>query len=140
MLQLQLFLLFWCTICYLCQCEYSKYVVIVDAGSTGSRAFVVNFSVDSNGIKSISTSKAKKLTPGLSSFNKEPQNTVEYMMPVFLRAVELIPPESASTTVAYIRGTAGMRLLEENEQSAIWDALCEGTVSYISLMSTDSLR
>lgn len=56
----------------------------------------------------------------------------EHLVPLFEYAAEVIPPEYHAYTSVKYQATAGMRLLEEAEQEAVYDALYQG------LMETSS--
>lgn len=105
----------------------NRYAIVIDAGSTGSRAFVV---VIPGGTKkndpSVKSIKGMKVTPGLSSFVNNPTAAVDYITPLFDDAASRIPSEMHQATPVYIKGTAGMRLLNDNNQSMLWDTLYDG--------------
>ena len=104
-----------------------SYAIVVDAGSTGSRAFIFRFSLDDEGRRSITSVKGMKCMPGLSSFSNAPSaDIVAYLLPTFLDAANIIPKACHKTTKVYIKGTAGFRLLPEEEQSHIWNSLHHG--------------
>lgn len=108
--------------------EY-QYVVVIDAGSTGSRLFVYRFeyhSVDGQSKRDIDCLSSKKATPGLSSFAANPQGAVGYLRPLLLHAAEVVPLEQQQETLVFVQATAGMRLVSEEQQSAIYDALYDG--------------
>ena len=123
-----------------------NYAVVVDAGSTGSRAFIFGFFTDEKGHRQISSTVGTKVSPGLSEFVENPEDAVEYMLPTFLDAAQIIPKHKHISTKIYIKGTAGMRLLPEDQQTRIWDTLYEGLDNIPSLpfivdrMSFGSLR
>ena len=48
----------------LSQLPDERYAVVVDAGSTGSRGFVLKFSRNSEGVKNVTSKKVKKVEPG----------------------------------------------------------------------------
>lgn len=103
------------------------YAVIIDAGSTGSRSFVFQFTVNpETGDRSITTISAKKVMPGLSTFGSHPEDAVSYMKPLLLDAASVIDKKDHSRTKVHIKATAGMRLIPQEEQDAIWSALIEG--------------
>ncbi len=101
----------------------SRYAIIVDAGSSGSRLFVycipalkkddaglpaITLCVDSEG-----KPLTKKVTPGLSSFANDPASAKQYISGLMSVAAQQIPKAYHSVTPAYILATAGMRLLTE---------------------------
>lgn len=108
----------------------SSFALIIDAGSTGSRAFVFRVDEgsqsDASSSRRIHSQKGKKVMPGISTFNRNPQMAAEYLAPVLIDAAKLIPKADHKRTQIYIKGTAGMRLLPTEEQDAIWNAVFEG--------------
>ena len=112
---------------------YSKlesYAIVVDAGSTGSRAFIFRFSLDAEGRRSITSIKGMKVMPGLSSFaNASSSDIVGYLLPTFIDAAIIIPKKCHRSTKVYIKGTAGFRLLHEDDQSHIWKSLHDGLLA-----------
>ena len=107
-----------------------SYAIVVDAGSTGSRAFIFRFSLDDEGKRSINSIKGMKVMPGLSSFsNSSADDIVGYLLPTFLDAALIIPESCHESTRVYIKGTAGFRLLPDEDQYHIWNCLHHGLQS-----------
>lgn len=107
-----------------------SYAIVVDAGSTGSRAFIFRFSLDNDGRRSITSIKGMKVMPGLSSFSKaSADDVVGYLLPTFIDAAVIIPKSCHKSTKVYIKGTAGFRLLPEEDQLYIWNCLHNGLQS-----------
>lgn len=110
------------------------YAFVIDAGSTGSRSFVFKYELDESNVRIISSTKGVKVTPGLSSFVDGTQESIEdYLLPMFYAAVKIIPEDKHNTTVVYIKGTAGMRLLSRSDQSKLWK------MTYNSLYNHESI-
>lgn len=104
-----------------------NYAIVIDAGSTGTRGFVFRYLHEFlDGEKALESYQARKVKPGLSTFASNPEEAAEYLMPVLIDAASYIPEEYQSRAPLYIKGTAGMRLLTEEEQKGIWDALYSG--------------
>ena len=107
--------------------QKDSYAIVIDAGSTGSRAFIFRFFITDEGKRSITSIKGMKCMPGLSSFSKAPPaDIVAYLLPTFLDAASIIPKSCHKSTKVYIKGTAGFRLLPEEEQLHIWNSLHRG--------------
>lgn len=102
------------------------YALVIDAGSTGSRAFIFEFGLNEHGVRTVSSTKGKEVTPGLSYFADSPEDSVQYLLPTILDAASSIPKDRQMSTNVYIKGTAGMRLLPIDQQTKIWDALYNG--------------
>ncbi|KAI5950632.1 hypothetical protein CANMA_005292 [Candida margitis] len=158
--------------------EYSKngipydYIVIIDAGSKGSRVHVYNwlnpgmalekkldFSHSKQLIKrrdkvdegeeseseddsdtededskegklsyprvNTKTRWHKKITPGISSFNKAPHKIGKHHLSKLLsRASKIVPKAQHYRTPIFLHATAGMRLLSPTEQQQILNEIC----------------
>eukprot|EP00602_Paraphysomonas_sp_CaronLab_P008332 CAMPEP_0185022354 /NCGR_PEP_ID=MMETSP1103-20130426/5068_1 /TAXON_ID=36769 /ORGANISM="Paraphysomonas bandaiensis, Strain Caron Lab Isolate" /LENGTH=493 /DNA_ID=CAMNT_0027554387 /DNA_START=10 /DNA_END=1491 /DNA_ORIENTATION=+ len=100
----------------------TDYAVVVDAGSTGSRGFIFMF-YEEDGRDKIHVTSGLKIKPGLSRFANSTDQVGAYMSPVLADAAKHIPEEFHSKAHVFVLGTAGMRLLSEDEQSSIYDAL-----------------
>ena len=104
------------------------YAVVMDAGSSGTRAYLYSWpdhSGDPHQLLNISPilqdgePMVKKATPGLSSMGPTPDNAFEYLRPLLMFASENVPREKHKETPLYILATAGMRLLEKDQQEAV---------------------
>ena len=104
------------------------YAVVMDAGSSGTRAYLYTWpqhSGDPHQLLRITPllqdgePMVKKVTPGLSSMGDTPDNSFEYLRPLLQFASENIPAEKHKATPLYILATAGMRLLEKEQQEAV---------------------
>jgi len=100
-----------------------KYAVIVDAGSTGSRAHVYPY-YDGLSLIELDVSKEqnKKIKPGLSDYatGKIPTSQVKETYEKLIEYVKTVVPASeVSKTPIYVRATAGMRKAKnDNPQKA----------------------
>ena len=104
------------------------YAVVMDAGSSGTRAYLYSWpdhSGDPHQLLNISPilqdgePMVKKATPGLSTMGSTPDNAFEYLRPLLMFASENIPKDKHKETPLYILATAGMRLLEKDQQEAV---------------------
>lgn len=106
------------------------YGVIVDCGSSGTRANLYHWSKalvypallnDIEPMRNETTGKVLSLkkSPGLSSMKDEPEKASDYMQEILQFITDNIPKEDQSSTGVYIMATAGMRLLEEETQQQI---------------------
>lgn len=108
-----IFFFFWKQGTYLVrkQVSITKYSIVFDAGSTGSRVHVYNFSVSSSGESVLLNDDFHQLKPGLSSYSDHPAKGAESLVPL-LEAIEgSIPDDMKATTPCELRATAGLRLL-----------------------------
>lgn len=61
-----------------------------------------------------------------SKVKLDPAHVAAHMIPLFEYAASVIPPQYHDTTSVYYQATAGMRLLDVDEQQAVYDALFQG--------------
>jgi Golgi nucleoside diphosphatase len=88
-----------------------EYSIMIDAGSTGSRAYI--FHTDEK-TGSFTVEKGAKLKPGLSS---TPVNNVsQYLGSIAQDAKRRIPAPFWKQTTVYLRATGGMRALSLPDQ------------------------
>jgi len=116
---------------------------ILDGGSTGSRLHVFEFVMDDDNdendvVECVRRGSSRANIP-LSAFGRleserttiplPPLNSTyvaEHMLPLFEYAASVIPSEYHPYTSVKYQATAGMRLLSESEQEAVYDALYQG--------------
>jgi len=115
--------------------EELHYAIVMDAGSSGTRAYLYswpNHSGDKHELLKIrpilkdGEPLVKKASPGLSSLAETPEKALEYIKPLLQFASEHIPPEKHKETPLYILATAGMRLIEKTQQEEILNKLRTG--------------
>lgn len=128
------------SIAILCMASFAalaspKYIVLIDAGSSGSRLNIYQVEGTSEvGVPLIQqapypltqgTVWSKKITPGLDSFASHPQDIEAYITPLLNFASEKLSSvhASANDVAFHIYGTAGMRLLPEAKQKRIYNKL-----------------
>ncbi|XP_044581085.1 ectonucleoside triphosphate diphosphohydrolase 5 isoform X2 [Cotesia glomerata] len=89
-----------------------QYVVIIDAGSTGSRvlAFTFHNSILNNDLV-LDSELFAEVKPGLSSFADDPQAGVETLRTLLDKAKAVIPESAWAHTPVSMKATAGLRLL-----------------------------
>ncbi|XP_047090611.1 probable apyrase 6 [Lolium rigidum] len=95
-----------------------RFSVIIDGGSTGSRAHV--FATGPDGRPDLARSVVMRVSPGLSSFAADTARAGESLRPLLEFAREKVGGEGgAAATEVRLMATAGLRLLEESVQGAI---------------------
>ncbi|KAH3670408.1 hypothetical protein OGAPHI_000923 [Ogataea philodendri] len=130
-----------------------NYLVVVDAGSKGSRAYVYYWTStqyllannqlqvadnsvrllsrveeDPSDLPSIQTGEKwyKKLKPGISEFRENSAHIgPKYLVYLLKKVHDIIPIEQHYRTPIFVHATAGMRLLMPNEQNEILQNICE---------------
>lgn len=102
----------------------TKYIVVIDAGSAGSRVHIYHFST-------ISESREPELVnevfdyiiPGLSAYKDDPLAAAKSLDPLLKTAVESVPQNFLSNTSITVKATAGLRLIGRKQSDDILDAV-----------------
>ncbi|XP_037445684.1 probable apyrase 6 isoform X1 [Triticum dicoccoides] len=95
-----------------------SFSIIIDGGSTGTRAHV--FSLGPDGRPDLARSAVMRVSPGLSSFAADTACAGESLRPLLEFAKEKVGSEgAAAATEVRLMATAGLRLLEESVREAI---------------------
>ena len=110
-------------------------VVIFDAGSTGTRIHVFKFliennnnenDVNNNGNKQrviLKSEDFKSTQPGLSSYAQQPEEAANSIKELLRFANKLVDPATRKNTSLSIIATAGLRLLPDEQSTAILDSI-----------------
>lgn len=120
-----------------------RYGIVVDAGSSGSRANIFRWEDPASSIRRSedidydhilhSVPKiyqedgwTKKTTPGLSEYKDKPHESFhKHIKPLLEFAETIIPAEKIKDTPVFIQATAGMRMLKEKKKDKILKTLCK---------------
>lgn len=100
-----------------------NYAVVVDAGSTGTRAFVYKIQIDSTGGRVVHGYSCGKERLGLSSYANSPADASHMLTTLLEKAAAIVPSKLHAQTRLYVKGTAGMRLLADESQESVWSTL-----------------
>jgi apyrase len=101
-----------------------SYFVLIDAGSTGSRAHVHEYRVDPNRpLPLVEESKKKKIRPGLSSYAPAPPKAAESIQDLLAFIKETVPQSHWSRTPIQVHATAGLRSVTPAEASAVLEVV-----------------
>ncbi|TID26194.1 hypothetical protein CANINC_002821 [Pichia inconspicua] len=95
-----------------------EYVIMIDAGSTGSRVHIYSFDTSVSPPLLINE-EFKMLKPGLSSFDTDTKGAAASLDPLLKLALDTIPKEKQSCSPVAVKATAGLRLLGETKSKAI---------------------
>ncbi|XP_063993423.1 ectonucleoside triphosphate diphosphohydrolase 5 [Diachasmimorpha longicaudata] len=97
-----------------------RYIVIIDAGSTGTRllAFTFHLSII-NGDLILDNEFYEEITPGLSSYSDDRRGMIESLERLVRKGKAVIPSDAWSQTPINLKATAGLRLLPEAQASLI---------------------
>jgi GDA1/CD39 (nucleoside phosphatase) family len=97
----------------------TRYALMVDAGSTGSRIHVYRFRMCASGMPRLEYETFHSLQPGLSSYAADPRGAADSLRPLLEAAVAEIPERERTCTPISVKATAGLRLLGEHESREI---------------------
>ena len=100
--------------------NHQDYAIVIDAGSTGSRAFVFTILSGPNGKERVSGETCGKIRPGLASFATNQTGIRDHLVPLLQECEKLVPYERRDEIDLFIKGTAGMRLLPSDDQQNLW--------------------
>jgi len=101
-----------------------KYVVFIDAGSSGSRAHIHSYTWGGkNSIPKVDASKNLKVKPGLSSYAENPSGAGAGLSDLRQFLEEKIPENLRYVTELHLQATAGLRVLEPNTAEAILESV-----------------
>lgn len=99
-------------------CKESKFVVMIDAGSTGSRVHVYEFDTCKSP-PALLKEEFKMLKPGLSSFDTDTIGAASSLDPLLEVALKTVPKSQQGCTPVAVKATAGLRLLGKEKSDAI---------------------
>ncbi|KAJ3029915.1 UNVERIFIED_CONTAM: Guanosine-diphosphatase [Siphonaria sp. JEL0065] len=109
----------------------SQYVLMVDAGSTGSRIHVYKFShcIDATGVSLgglvLDDELFEQVKPGLSSYPNDPLKAAASLDVLLDKAKARVPVELWACTPVAVKATAGLRLIGAEKSDAILKAIRE---------------
>lgn len=95
----------------------TKYAVMIDAGSSGSRVHVYKFTVCNDPV--LENEVFHMLEPGLSSYKDDPEAAAQSLAALMDIAVESVPSEYQKCTPIAVKATAGLRLLGKDKSNRI---------------------
>lgn len=102
------------------KCDQHQYVVMIDAGSTGSRVHIYKFAT-CKAQPELLDEKFKMLNPGLSSFDTDTKGAATSLDPLLKLALETVPETLHNCTPVAVKATAGLRKLGNEKSKAILD-------------------
>ena len=103
-------------------CKKEEYVVMIDAGSTGSRVHVYKFNVCQSP-PTLLNEEFEMLKPGLSLFDTDTVGAAKSLDKLLEVALKAVPEDKQSCTPVAVKATAGLRLLGEEKSKNLLDAV-----------------
>lgn len=119
--------------------QSTQYVVVFDAGSTGSRVHVYSFKASSSSQLQLLKDDFTQLKPGLSAYAGKPAQAAESLNPLLDRAKAAVPASQQGTTRCILRATAGLRLLPGSQSSDILKAVLAHLLQSPFMVAEDSV-
>lgn len=116
----------------------TKYAIIIDSGSSGSRVFVYSYTLSStkNELPPINLVTTKKTSKGLSTYSdKIDLIWSEHFSPLIEHAKTNIPEDQYDDTPIFVLATAGMRLLPDKQRESVLSEVCQSFDNYSGLGS-----
>lgn len=102
----------------------SRYILMIDAGSSGSRLYAYRFqAAHGDRLPEITLAHTQKVQPGISAFEEDPGLGRKNIERLIQAALEVIPPDLRPATPIYLLATAGMRMLSQAKQNRILSAI-----------------
>lgn len=99
-----------------------QYVVMIDAGSSGSRVHVYEFN-NCLEMPRLVKEEFKMLEPGLSSYANDPEGAANSLNELLDLAVSTVPEDKRKCTPIAVKATAGLRKLGEEGSKTILEAV-----------------
>lgn len=99
-----------------------QYVLMIDAGSTGSRIHVYRFN-NCQDMPELEEETFEMIKGGLSSFADDPEGAAKSLDPLLEVAMKKVPEKLKGCTPLAVKATAGLRLLGGEKSAAILDAV-----------------
>lgn len=96
-----------------------QFVIVLDAGSTGSRLHVYRFKMQDNQVDSVEDELFAEVKPGLSDYANNPRLAAKSLVPLLEKAKLAVPKALYTCTPIVLKATAGLRLLSDAESKAI---------------------
>lgn len=101
----------------------SKYAIVFDAGSTGSRVHVYEFQFCGDKLLHLVDEVFEQTKPGLSAYPENPEEAVESLVPLLRKSWRRVPRDLRRCTPIVLKATAGLRLLPADKVAKILDSV-----------------
>jgi len=106
--------------------DFFSYLAMIDAGSSGCRAHVYRYaklgSIDGP-LYVLPQHNSRKVKPGLSTFAQNPQDAGSSLAGLVDFLKEQVPERDWGVTPIWLKATAGLRMLKNEESEAILDSV-----------------
>lgn len=119
------------------------YAVVIDAGSTGTRLHLFEFSHDLNKNSvpfQVEKETFNEVKPGLSGFSSNPKDAAKSVSELLALAKAYIPKSQWKRTPITLKATAGLRLLPDNQADAILEKVANEIASSGFIMDDNAVE
>ncbi|KAG0072314.1 Guanosine-diphosphatase [Linnemannia elongata] len=99
-----------------------QYVLMIDAGSSGSRIHAYKFNY-CKATPELESEVFEMLQPGLSSYGDDALGAAKSLDPLLTTALETVPEILHKSTPVAVKATAGLRMLGEDKSNRILEAV-----------------
>lgn len=101
-----------------------KYVILIDAGSTGTRLHVYGFEYCGEQLFSLASEVFKEIPIGVATLAHNLSDIEPLVLrPLMTTALQSVPTAQLSCTLVAIKATAGLRLLEADQVAQTLDVM-----------------
>ena len=98
----------------------TSYVIVIDAGSTGSRIHIHSYSwSESDPLPSLAPSINEKIKPGLSDYATHPADATAPVLQLLDKARSVVPEHKRAATPIHLQATAGLRSVKDHQAADI---------------------
>jgi apyrase len=111
--------------------DQTKYVIVIDCGSSGSRLHAYTFTTGSVGIQ-LKDELFLRIKKPLGDFATVPKDGAATLRPLLEAAMEYVPASVHAKTPMMIGATAGLRMLPGSQAQDLLDAVAEITSTMTS--------
>ncbi|KAF8959002.1 Guanosine-diphosphatase [Entomortierella lignicola] len=99
-----------------------QYVLMIDAGSSGSRIHAYKFNY-CKATPELESELFEQIEPGLSKYDEDAEGAAESLDPLLEAALKTVPKFLHKSTPIAVKATAGLRLLGETKSANILNAV-----------------
>ena len=82
-----------------------QYIVVLDAGSSGTRVYVYGFTTRTPSTVLLVSDVSQKTSPGLSAYASNASAAADSIQPLILRAISTVPVSQQSSTPIFLGAT-----------------------------------
>lgn len=120
--------------------KQTKYAVVFDAGSTGTRVNAFEFHASQSNKLILDKEFFFPVQPGLSSYHAEPDKAAASIEMLLVEVRTFVPEEFRASTPLVLKATAGLRMLEPNEAQNLLNTVRDVLLNSEFLVHDDAVE